>query len=134
MMHRHWLVAAVAAGLLVPGSLTARAQVAQMPRPVPVEPAEAPVPPPPRIITPVAHVETIGSGPIHVVLIPSLGCDWSVWSGFMARNSKRFTMHAVTLPPEQADAIAIEYLQRLFGRSPPAGAEAKAAPAPPARV
>ena len=45
-----------------------------------------------------------------------------------------YVMHALTLPPEQADAIAIEYLQRLFGRSPPAGAEAKAAPAPPARV
>lgn len=45
-----------------------------------------------------------------------------------------YVMHASTLPPEQADAIAIEYLQRLFGRSQPSGDEAKAAPAPPARV
>ncbi len=43
-------------------------------------------------------------------------------------------MHAVTLPPEQSDAIAIEYLQRLFSRTESSGAEAKAAPAPPARV
>ena len=45
-----------------------------------------------------------------------------------------FVMHAVTLPPEQSDAIAIEYLQRLFSRTESSGAEAKAAPAPPARV
>ena len=40
-------------------------------------------------------------------------------------------MHAVTLPPEQADAIAIEYLQRLFGQTESSGAEAQAAPARP---
>lgn len=43
-------------------------------------------------------------------------------------------MHAVTLPPEQADAIAIEYLQRLFSRTESSGAEAKAAPARPVMV
>lgn len=42
-----------------------------------------------------------------------------------------FVMHAVTLPPEQADAIAIEYLQRLFGQTESPGAEAQAAPARP---
>ena len=40
-------------------------------------------------------------------------------------------MHAVTLPPEQSDAIAIEYLQRLFSRTESSGAEANAAPARP---
>jgi len=40
-------------------------------------------------------------------------------------------MHAVTLPPEQSDAIAIEYLQRLFSRTESSGAEAQPAPARP---
>ena len=42
-----------------------------------------------------------------------------------------YVMHASTLPPEQADAIAIEYLQRLFGQTESPGAEAQAAPARP---
>ena len=42
-----------------------------------------------------------------------------------------FVMHAVTLPPEPADAIAIEYLQRLFSRTESSGAEAQPAPARP---
>jgi len=42
-----------------------------------------------------------------------------------------FVMHAVTLPPEQSDAIAIEYLQRLFSRTESSGAEAQPVPARP---
>jgi len=42
-----------------------------------------------------------------------------------------FVMHAVTLPPEQADAIALAYLQRLFSRTESSGAEAQPVPARP---
>jgi len=49
-------------------------------------------------VTPVAHVETLGKGPVHLVLVPGLACDWTVWKGFMERNADRYTMHAVTLP------------------------------------
>ncbi|MFM9956595.1 MAG: alpha/beta fold hydrolase [Phycisphaerales bacterium] len=52
----------------------------------------------PAAVTPVAHVETRGTGPKHVVLVPGIACDWSVWDAFMTRNAERFTMHAVTLP------------------------------------
>lgn len=45
-----------------------------------------------------AHVETRGEGETHLVLVPGLLCDWSVWESFMERNGSRYTMHAVTLP------------------------------------
>jgi pimeloyl-ACP methyl ester carboxylesterase len=45
-----------------------------------------------------AHVEVGGKGPVPVVLIPGLACDWTVYKGFMERNAKRYTMYAVTLP------------------------------------
>ncbi|TVQ31043.1 MAG: alpha/beta hydrolase [Phycisphaeraceae bacterium] len=45
-----------------------------------------------------AHVETRGDGERHMILIPGLGQDWTVWEGFMSRNGERYTMHAVTLP------------------------------------
>ncbi|MEM1330641.1 MAG: alpha/beta hydrolase [Planctomycetota bacterium] len=48
--------------------------------------------------TPIPHVETRGTGPIEVVLVPGLACDWTVWDAFMDRNADRYTMHAVTLP------------------------------------
>ena len=48
--------------------------------------------------TPLAHIEVRGSGPIDLVLIPGLACDWTVWDSFMERNGDRYTMHAVTLP------------------------------------
>lgn len=48
--------------------------------------------------TPLAHVETKGSGETSLVLIPGLACDWSVWDEFMERNSGAYTMYAVTLP------------------------------------
>lgn len=49
-------------------------------------------------VTPVAHVETRGEGPVTLVLVPGLGCEWDVWDAFMTRNAARYTMHAVTLP------------------------------------
>jgi len=45
-----------------------------------------------------AHVETRGGGDRHMILIPGLSQDWTVWEGFMSRNGERYTMHAVTLP------------------------------------
>lgn len=51
-----------------------------------------------KTTTPLAHVETRGTGPVHLILIPGLGCDWTVFDAFMTRNAERYTMHAVTLP------------------------------------
>ena len=45
-----------------------------------------------------AHVETRGEGDTHLLLVPGLLCDWTVWESFMERNAERYTMHAVTLP------------------------------------
>lgn len=45
-----------------------------------------------------AHVETRGDGDTTLILVPGLACDWSVWDGFMDRNTDRYTMHAVTIP------------------------------------
>jgi pimeloyl-ACP methyl ester carboxylesterase len=86
----------------------ARASVAQDQTPAkPAEPAvkpetkpeAAPVPekPVPKT-TPIAHVETRGTGPIPMVLVPALVCDWHMYDAFMLRNGQRFTMYAVTLP------------------------------------
>lgn len=47
---------------------------------------------------PMGHVERVGSGPVELVLIPDLWCDWAVWESFMDRNAERYTMAAVTLP------------------------------------
>jgi pimeloyl-ACP methyl ester carboxylesterase len=52
---------------------------------------------PDRII-PLEHVEVRGEGPVPVILLPGLGCDWTVWEQFMQRNASRYTMYAVTLP------------------------------------
>lgn len=49
-------------------------------------------------MTPLAHVEVRGEGPVQMILIPSSGFDWTVFSQFMSRNAKLYTMHAVTLP------------------------------------
>lgn len=49
-------------------------------------------------LTPLAHVEKRGTGEINVILIPALGCDWTVWESFMERNRNRYTSYAVTLP------------------------------------
>lgn len=45
----------------------------------------------------IAHVEKMGSGPVDLVLIPGLACDWTVWREFMERNDDAYTMYAVTL-------------------------------------
>ena len=48
--------------------------------------------------TPLAHVEKRGNGPVSMILIPGLACDWTVFESFMDRNAERYTMYAVTLP------------------------------------
>lgn len=79
----------------------ASAQPARSPAP-PAPPVAAPPTPnpaqPPAPATPLPHVEVSGTGPVPVVLIPGLACDWTVFKSFMARNAPRYTMHAVTLP------------------------------------
>lgn len=67
------------------------------------QPGSAPPTPAPAAsmtpaFSPLAHVEMRGEGPIPMVLIPGLGCDWRVFDDFMARNADRYTMYAVTLP------------------------------------
>jgi pimeloyl-ACP methyl ester carboxylesterase len=49
-------------------------------------------------LTPLPKVQTKGTGPVQVILIPGLTCDGTVWDAFMARNEAKYTMHAVTLP------------------------------------
>lgn len=49
-------------------------------------------------ITPLAHVEERGNGPITLILVPGLSCDWRVYETFMERSKDRYRMFAVTLP------------------------------------
>jgi pimeloyl-ACP methyl ester carboxylesterase len=83
----------------------------QPPRPAPASPpppTEAPPPPPPpprpqpepepTKITPAAHVEVRGNGPVPMVLVPGLLLDWRIYDSFMERNASRYTMYALTLP------------------------------------
>lgn len=44
------------------------------------------------------EVAWFGHGPVTLVLVPCLGCDWRAWDGFMARNGELYTMAAVTWP------------------------------------
>lgn len=66
--------------------------------PAPAAPAAEPAALPPAAPGTLAHVETKGSGPVVMVLVPGLTCDWTVWDAFMERNKDKYTMHAVTLP------------------------------------
>lgn len=66
-------------------------------------PDESPATPPPAanpapVLEVSLAVETRGTGPIQLVLVPGLSCDWTVWDAFMKRNAEKYTMHAVTLP------------------------------------
>lgn len=49
-------------------------------------------------VTPFSHVEKRGTGPIQMILMPGLLCDWTVYDAFMTRNADKYTMYAVTLP------------------------------------
>lgn len=61
--------------------------------------APPPAPPPaPTTVTPLAHVEERGTGPITMILIPGLSCDWRIYDAFMTRNASKYRMLAVTLP------------------------------------
>ena len=42
------------------------------------------------------HVEKRGTGPVDLILLPGAGFGWSVWESFMARNTDRYTMYAIT--------------------------------------
>lgn len=67
----------------------------------PAEPAsKSPAPPNVALapISPLAHVEQRGTGPINLILIPGLACDWRVFDAFMDRNKDGYRMWAVTLP------------------------------------
>ena len=55
-------------------------------------------PPAPTTVTPLAHVEERGTGPITMILIPGLSCDWRIYDAFMTRNASKYRMLAVTLP------------------------------------
>ncbi|MEK6701250.1 MAG: alpha/beta hydrolase [Planctomycetota bacterium] len=64
--------------------------------------AAAPTKPPEAsasaVVTPFTHVEKRGTGPVQMILMPGLLCDWTVWDAFMTRNADKYTMYAVTLP------------------------------------
>ncbi|MDX2116232.1 MAG: alpha/beta hydrolase [Planctomycetota bacterium] len=51
-----------------------------------------------RPLAPLAHVEVRGKGPVPMILVPGIACDWTVWESFMQRNDARYRMYAVTLP------------------------------------
>lgn len=103
----------LAAGLVASACGLARAQegaTATQPPATAAQPADGPV-------SPIAHVEKRGDGPIPMVLIPGVASEWSVWDGFMTRNARRYTMHAITLPgfggsepPELGDKDTYETL------------------------
>lgn len=62
-------------------------------------PLDAAPPPPVKIpLAEVVHVEVRGTGPVPMVLIPGMSCDWTVFDSFMERNKERYTMYALTLP------------------------------------
>lgn len=44
------------------------------------------------------HVEKRGQGPINMILIAGNGFGWKTFETFMMRNTKRYTMYAITLP------------------------------------
>lgn len=67
----------------------------QLPAPPPAAPRVAPVL---EQVTPLAHVEVRGNGPIPMILIPHWTFSWNVWDDFMTRHQDRYTMYAVTLP------------------------------------
>jgi pimeloyl-ACP methyl ester carboxylesterase len=46
----------------------------------------------------IAHVEVRGNGPIPMILIPGVACDWTIYDTFMTRNAQKYTMYAITLP------------------------------------
>ena len=46
-------------------------------------------PPAPTTVTPLAHVEERGTGPITMILIPGLSCDWRIYDAFMRRGLDR---------------------------------------------
>jgi pimeloyl-ACP methyl ester carboxylesterase len=73
--------------MFVPAVVCAVSMLAQAGEATPAAPA-----------TPIPHVEQRGTGPVPMVLVPGLTCDWKVWDAFMERNKDKYTMYAVTLP------------------------------------
>lgn len=99
MRTRPALTSTLAALLLLPAIAAAQAETPAPPPAAPAQPAEpAPQPPAQPVTTPLAHVESRGTGPVTLILIPGLVSDWTTFDTFMTRNADRYTMHAVTLP------------------------------------
>jgi pimeloyl-ACP methyl ester carboxylesterase len=48
--------------------------------------------------TPISQWTVMGTGPTHVVLIPGLACDGSIFHDFMEARARTYTFHALTLP------------------------------------
>ncbi|NDG63958.1 MAG: hypothetical protein EBY29_10920 [Planctomycetes bacterium] len=76
-----FVTCAIGAGVLALNS--SRACAAPPPAPLP-----APLPVP-TTVTPLAHVEERGTGPITMILIPGLSCDWRIYDAFMRRGLDR---------------------------------------------
>ncbi|HVZ93964.1 MAG TPA: alpha/beta fold hydrolase, partial [Phycisphaerales bacterium] len=69
------------------------------PAPAPAGQPGAPrVPPKLEAVTPFAHVEAVGNGPVALSLVSDWGLDWTMWQPFMDRHKSDYTMFAVTLP------------------------------------
>lgn len=102
MRTRPALTTTLAALLLLPAIAAAQAETpATTPPAAPTQPAEPAAQPPAQpapVTTPLAHVESRGTGPVTLILIPGLVSDWTTFDTFMTRNADRYTMHAVTLP------------------------------------
>src|SRR5262245_29142653 len=44
------------------------------------------------------EVKQIGNGPVPMILMPCLGCDWRAFDQFMIRHAAKYRMYAVTWP------------------------------------
>ena len=70
------------------------------------------------------HVETMGTGATHLILIPGAAFGWETWRGFMERHLNDYTMHAFTPAgyggtnppplPENPEAFTDEPWTRAF--------------------
>ncbi len=89
--------AAVFATVTAFGTLPGAASAAPMGTPGATLPPQPKTPEPQVPFTALAHVEVRGNGPIPLILIPGLACDWTVFDTFMTRNATKYTMYAVTL-------------------------------------
>ncbi len=99
---RRWALAVFAGASMLgtPAGSIARQEPADKPEApqAPARPKTGDVMPQGFMVTPMGHVEVYGRGPIPLVLVAGLACDWTVFRTFMVRNADRYTMYACTLP------------------------------------